>query len=134
MRKPIHPARRAFQIPAEWITFGISALLIAALVGLVLLSWKTQSSEPPTFNIQAGAVQPVKGQFYVPFTIENTGGGTAEAVQVIGELRRDGQVIESGEQQIDFLSSREQSQGVFIFSENPQMGSLSLRAASYSLP
>jgi uncharacterized protein (TIGR02588 family) len=76
----------------------------------------------------------VNGQYYLPFTVENIGGGTAESVQVIGELRQGEQLIESGEQQIDFLSSREQQTGAFIFTENPQTGSLSLRVASYRLP
>jgi uncharacterized protein (TIGR02588 family) len=55
-------------------------------------------------------------------------------VQIIAELEIDGEVVESGEQQIDFLSGGEAETGAFIFSKNPQQGTLKLRAASYTLP
>lgn len=127
-------SRRAVRIPAEWITFALSALIVAGLVGLVLLSWITQSQEPPILSVRAETMRVTNGQFYIPFTVENTGGDTAESVQVVGELRRGEQIIESGEQQIDFLASHEQQSGAFVFTQNPQTGRLSLRVASYQLP
>ncbi len=127
-------SRRAMRIPAEWITFALSALIVVGLVGLVLLSWVTQSHEPPILSVQTKAMRVREGQFYIPFTVENTGGDTAEAVQIVGELRQGEQIIESGEQQIDFLASHEQQSGAFVFTQNPQMGRLSLRVASYQLP
>lgn len=134
MRKTARPSRRSLKIPAEWLTFGFSALTVAILVGLVLLSWVTQIHEPPILSVQAEAIRAVNGQFYVPFAVENQGGGTAEAVQVVGELRQGNQVLESGEQQIDFLASRERQMGAFIFTQNPNIGRLNLRVASYKLP
>ncbi|MEA5597469.1 TIGR02588 family protein [Rivularia sp. UHCC 0363] len=119
---------------------AISALIVAVLVGLVLLSWITQSREPPILSVQAETMRVSGGQFYIPFTVENIGGGTAESVQVVGELRQANgdqsgdQILESGEQQIDFLASHEQQSGAFIFKQNPQTGRLSLRVASYRLP
>ncbi|MBW4467235.1 MAG: TIGR02588 family protein [Pegethrix bostrychoides GSE-TBD4-15B] len=127
-------SRRAMRIPAEWITFALSALIVVGLVGLVLLSWVTQSHEPPILSVQIEAMRVRDGQFYIPFTVENTGGDTAEAVQIVGELRQGEQIIENGEQQIDFLASHEQQSGAFVFTQNPQMGRLSLRVASYQLP
>jgi len=70
----------------------------------------------------------------VPFTVTNTGGETAESVQIIAELRVNGEVLESGDQQIDFLSSGETQEGAFIFSRNPSQGQLIVRPSSYKLP
>jgi len=70
----------------------------------------------------------------VPFTVTNTGGETAESVQIIAELRVNGEVLESGDQQIDFLSSGETQEGAFIFSRNPTQGQLIVRSSSYKLP
>jgi uncharacterized protein (TIGR02588 family) len=126
------PPKRAF---AEWITFAIASFILAALIGLVLYNWLTKKQEPPIVSIaQSTATRQTNNQFYVPFTVTNTGGETAESVQIIAELRLNGEVLETGEQQIDFLSSGENREGAFIFSRNPQNGQLILRVASYKLP
>ena len=121
---------------AEWITFGMASCLLLTLVGLVIAVWiDPRHQQPPLIEAaQAGVIWESSGQFYVPFTVTNAGGGTAESVQIIAELEIDGEVVESGEQQIDFLSGGEAETGAFIFSKNPQQGTLKLRAASYTLP
>jgi uncharacterized protein (TIGR02588 family) len=126
---------RKSSIPAEWVTFAISLVIVLCVVGLVLFAWLTQDRQPPVISIvRSEPIREVQGQFYVPFKITNTGGGTAEAVQVIGELRINGQVAEGGEQQIDFLSGGETEEGAFVFTRNPQDGEIALRVASYKLP
>lgn len=122
--------------PAEWLTFGLASCLLIALISAVIAAWiDPRHQQPPLIETaQDGVVRELSGQFYVPFTVTNTGGGTAESVQVIGELEIDGEVVESGEQQIDFLSGGEAEEGAFIFSQDPQQGTLTLRAASYTLP
>jgi uncharacterized protein (TIGR02588 family) len=122
-------------IPVEWITFTIASLVVAVLVGLILFIWVTESDEPPVLSVlQESEVRVAGGEFYVPFTLKNTGGTTAESVQVIGELRQGDELLESGEQQIDFLSSGEQEKGAFVFSHDPRRGQLTIRVASYKLP
>lgn len=126
--------KRSRTISTEWITFTIASLIVAVLVGLVLFSWATQGDQPPVLAVRPGSeIRSEAGQFYVPFTVTNTGGATAESVQVIGELRLDDQ-SETGEQQIDFLSKGEEEEGAFVFSRDPRQGDLTIRIASYKLP
>jgi uncharacterized protein (TIGR02588 family) len=152
---------------AEKITLSIASLILLSVIGLVIKVWlDPRSQQPPLITVsQLEPIRSEKGQFYVPFTVVNVGGGTAESVQIIAELQINGEVVESGEQQIDFLSGGETAEGAFIataravrtgtflwtrsarpqkcskqngdcyiFSQNPQEGQLSLRAASYNLP
>jgi uncharacterized protein (TIGR02588 family) len=121
---------------AEWITFGIASVILAVIVGLVIYIWMgEQNQQPPTiFAVSDGKIREAAGQFYVPFSVTNTGGGTVESVQVLAELRINGKVEESGEQQIDFLSGGEKEEGAFVFSRNPREGELVIRVASYKLP
>lgn len=134
MKKTLsHRSRQ--RIPAEWITFTIASFIVAVIVGLVLFIWMTQNDQPPLLSVSLDSqVRQEQGQYYVPFSVTNTGGGTAESVQVIGELRINGEVEEHGEQQIDFLSSGEKEEGAFIFHRDPEQGELSVRVASYKLP
>ncbi|MEG4110065.1 TIGR02588 family protein [Microcoleus sp. S13_C5] len=121
--------------PAEWVTFAIACSILSILIGLVLYNWLTKKQEPPIISVTRNTpIRETQGQFYVPFTVTNTGGETAESVQIIVELRVNGEVLESGDQQIDFLSSGETQEGAFIFSRNPSQGELIVRSSSYKLP
>ncbi|MBD1837005.1 TIGR02588 family protein [Coleofasciculus sp. FACHB-64] len=121
---------------AEWVSFAIATSIVALLVGLVLYDWATQKNEPPTLSVTAKEreLRQTQEQFYIPFEVTNTGGETAESVQIIAELRVNGKVEETGEQQIDFLSGGEKEEGAFIFSRNPRDGELVVRVSSYKLP
>ncbi|HEY9897128.1 MAG TPA: TIGR02588 family protein [Candidatus Sericytochromatia bacterium] len=121
---------------AERITFGIASFILATVVGLVGYTWlDEQQQQPPLLSIlNTEPIRAAKGQFYVPITVTNSGGGTAEAVHVLAELRIGGTIVETGTLEIDFLSSREEAEGAFIFSRDPRQGQLSLRVASYKLP
>lgn len=121
--------------PAEWLTFSIALLILTSVVGLVGYQWITQKHEPAVLSVtRKNEIQRSPGQFYVPFSVTNSGGETAELVQVIAELRINGKVEETGEQQIDFLSSGETEEGAFVFSRNPSEGEVVVRVASYKLP
>lgn len=120
---------------AEWTTFSIALLIVAAIVGLIIYKWLNQKNQPPVLSINnSGEIREAPGQFYVPFSVTNTGGETAESVQVIAELRINGKVEENGEQQIDFLASGEKQEGAFVFTHDPRTAELIVRIASYKLP
>lgn len=135
-RQPIANSPSEPRSIAEWTSFGIATAILAAIVGLVGWLWLNESrQQPPEITVErSGQVRASSDQFYVPFSVTNSGGGTAESVQVMGELVVNGEVKESGEQQIDFLSGGETEEGAFVFSENPQSGEIVLRVASYKLP
>lgn len=122
-------------IKAEQITFAIACLILGAIISLVLLAWATEGDAPPVLSVQTqlGEVRSAEGQFYVPYQVTNTGGKTAESVQIVGELQING-MTESGDQTIDFLSRDEVEEGEFLFSRDPRQGELSIRVASYKLP
>ena len=120
---------------AEKVTFSIAILILTLIIGLVVYSWINQKNELPVVSVTAKPeIRELQGQFYIPFAVTNTGGATAESVQVIAELRINGEVEESGEQQIDFLSGNETEEGAFVFSRNPREGEVVIRVASYKLP
>jgi uncharacterized protein (TIGR02588 family) len=120
---------------AEMVTFGIALFILAIIVGLVGYIWANEDDKPPILSVsKKQIVREVNGQFYVPFEIVNDGGETAESVQIIAELDIGGKVVETAEQQIDFLSSSEKEEGAFIFTKNPRQGKLIVRVASYKSP
>lgn len=120
---------------AEWVSLAIAATLLVSIIGLVLRLWVSeQQQQPPILSVSYAEARSAQGNFYVPFEVVNTGGATAESVQIIAELQINGVVVESGEQILDFLSSQEQADGAFVFTHDPQQGKLSVRIASYQNP
>lgn len=120
---------------AEWITFGIASLLLATIVGLIGYLWLTEKQYPPVLSVDIREpIREANNQYYVPFEVTHLGGETVASVQVIAELRINGEVQEAGEQEIEFLTSAEKKTGAFVFRQNPRRGQLILRIASYQLP
>jgi len=120
---------------AEWVTFSAATLILTGIIGLVCYTWVNDKHEPPILSVtKKQKIREVNGQFYVPFEIINTGGETAESVQILAELKINNQVAETGEQQIDFLSTSEKEEGAFVFHTDPSKGQLTLRVASYKSP
>ncbi|MGB7439763.1 MAG: TIGR02588 family protein [Coleofasciculaceae cyanobacterium] len=120
---------------AELVLFSLASFILTIIIGLVIYSWMNGENAPPTLSVTlAPEIRSVDGQFYVPFAVTNTGGITAESVQVVAQLYIEGEVEESGQQEVSFLSGGEIQEGAFIFSRNPQKGKLIVRVASYKLP
>ncbi len=120
----------------EKITFAAASTILAIVAGLVGAVWiNPQTQTPPDVVLrQSAATRTVGDRFYVPFEVKNQGGETAESVQVLAELEVQGKVVESGEQQVDFLSGGETESGAFVFTQNPQQGQVVLRVGSYKSP
>lgn len=119
---------------AEKISFAVAFAMLVGILGLVgYLWWSDRNQEPPILEVSSGLEQR-QSKYYVPFTVTNQGGETATTVQVIAELRINGELVEWGDQRIDFLSRKEEAEGAFIFVRDPGEGELTVRVASYTLP
>lgn len=120
---------------AEWVSFSLSLVIVGAIASLIIYSWITKEDRPPVLSAIADSeVRQVEDNFYVAFSVVNTGGKAVESVEVVAELILDGEVEETGSQQINFLSGGEIQSGAFIFSQDPKAGKLVVRVASYKLP
>ncbi|MDJ0590467.1 MAG: TIGR02588 family protein [Pleurocapsa sp. MO_226.B13] len=129
------PNKSGRRSPAEQVSFGVSLFIISTIVFLVCYAWKTGDNEPPILSVTTSSiVREAERQYYVPFTVTNSGGETVESVEVVAELLVNNQIAETGRQQIDFLSRREERKGEFVFSRDPRQEKLIVRVASYKLP
>lgn len=121
---------------AERITLAISVMILAAVMGLTAYSTITTGEEPPTITVDVDldGVRETELGFYVPITIANDGGLTAQDVVVTGEL-----VLEEGESEIAevtiaFLAGGESEQAELVFSTHPDEGEFTVRPTSYLVP
>ena len=128
---PKNPWRRSL---AEKVSFSVSLSIVGIIVALVCYTWITGDTNPPILSVTTAKIRQIDRQYYVPFTVVNSGGETANSVEVVARLASDSTTIETGRQQIDFLSRKEERSGEFIFDRDPRQGELSVRVASYKQP
>ena len=128
---PKNPWRRSL---AEKVSFSVSLSIVGIIIALVCYIWVTGDTNPPVLSVTTAEVRQINQQYYVPFTVVNSGGETANSVEVVAQLASDSTTVETGKQQIDFLSRKEERSGEFIFSRDPRQGELSVRVASYQQP
>ncbi|AFY52666.1 TIGR02588 family protein [Rivularia sp. PCC 7116] len=136
MSQPKQDKQEQKRTIAEWATFCIASSILLGVIGLVSFTWiKQPAQKPPALVVTNNKpLRKVNEQYYVHFEVINKGEETAASVQVIAELRLNGKVEETGEQQIEFLSRGEKETGAFVFTKNPNQGELILRIASYKSP
>jgi uncharacterized protein (TIGR02588 family) len=126
------PGRQA-RTAAEWATFGVSALVLLLVVGLIGLQ-ASESDRPALPRVlTTGPVERQGDRFLVPVEIRNEGGATAEAVQVTAELTVGPDTVEA-DQTVEFLAEGERAEVVFVFERNPAEGELEVRVSGYTVP
>jgi len=122
------------RLAPELVIFAAAVAVLLALAGAIVVLW-VQPQEAPSVTVEVvGDVRLVGSQTYMTGEVRNSGDETAEAVQVIGEMTLDGEVVAAGEQVVDFLSGGETESVVFIFDLTMPEADGRLRVASYKVP
>lgn len=98
---PSHQTDRNTKNPLEWIIFGLSCLLVAAAVGILLLDAIRQNDEPASLRAKIGEVIKKEGLLVIPVTLTNDGARTAAEVRI--------------EVEADFPSGRKTTELAFDF-------------------
>lgn len=126
-------AQHVVRTRPEWVTFGVSALILVVVVGLLVVRvFHTDAAAAPVVD-RPGAVNEVSGQFFVPVEIVNRGDLGAAEVQVVAELTIDGHTA-SSDQVVDFLGGGETQELTFVFAENPADGELAITVSGFAEP
>jgi uncharacterized protein (TIGR02588 family) len=120
--------------PIEWAVAIISTVLVIAMLTYTLYHGVSNSSRPPVITVQADSVIDTPGGFLVMFSAMNAGDETAAAVQISGELMRDSVAVEESDATIDYVPSQAVRRGGIMFSKDPRMYRLELRATGFSRP
>ena len=103
----------------EWSVFGISLVIILALVGYLAYDAVTMGNAPPIVDVKLGEPQPRDGSYVMSVTLRNLGDETAENVTVEVTLAEGGQDTESAEITIDFLPRQSTRVGWVTFTTDP---------------
>lgn len=114
----------------ELVLAGISAVLIAALVGyLLVLATRTGDPHPPDVSVRLAAPERLRNGWLVRFEAINDGDEPA------GQLRLE---LVAGDERagtvIDFLAAQSSAAGGFFLTRDPTGASLAARPSGYVEP
>jgi uncharacterized protein (TIGR02588 family) len=107
---------------AEWISLGVSALLLLGLAGYLLF----QASQPraPYITVEArpmlSDVRQEAGRYILPVAITNQGRRTLRELQVEVSYQSAGGRRETREVQIDYLGQQSRQEVYLYFDRDPR--------------
>ena len=117
---------------AEWFSLGVSLLLLACVVGVILWLWASEPGGPPRFAVERGAARQEAGLFHLPVAVTNVGGVAAGQVRIEGRLAGAGPEGERPATTIEFLPVRAREEVVLVFRGDP--AGAAVEVVSYQLP
>jgi uncharacterized protein (TIGR02588 family) len=112
---------------AEWVTFGVSVLILLALVGLVIFQALTRGNRPSTIKVEPmlEEVRQSEGAYYLPINITNDGDQAVGDVEIQMSLASEGSEPETIAFTVQFLAGGESQEETVVFSKDPSQGELS---------
>jgi uncharacterized protein (TIGR02588 family) len=121
---------------AEWVTLAVSSLLVLGLVALTSYLYLTASTDPAAVTVQPSLsdVYQAGNRFYLPVTVLNSGGKTAEEVRLRVTLTDAAGHTETSDFQIQFLAGGGSNRAVAAFGSDPRQGQLDAAVVSFLEP
>lgn len=118
---------------SEWVALAGSCVVLAILVLLIVGQLLGDRRPPAPVVTIEGPPRTVGALHHVEVILRNDGDDTAAAVQVTASLGLHDEVVEA-DQTVDFLAGGEEVELVFVFSDDPGDGDLTVEVAGFAVP
>jgi uncharacterized protein (TIGR02588 family) len=119
----------------EWIVFSISAVIITFVTAfLIYQAFNSREEAPPDIIIEAGAPQGQTGKYIVPVTVKNEGEQTAEDVNIVVTIEKDGQPLEEATFVVPFIPRKSERESWAVFTKDPAQGKITAKATGFNVP
>ncbi len=126
-----HPSTTTFW---EWIVAAVGLCLIVTAIGTTLYNAWTAHDKPPQLEVSVDSITPNGKNYLVKFLVKNTGGQTAAAVTIEGELKNGAETAETASATLTYAPSHSERGGGLYFTKNPAQFDLQIRVTGYEEP
>lgn len=120
----------------EWAAAGLSALLVLSAMGHTGYQALAGPDTPPVLVVQVDSVYalgPGRG-YVVHVRARNSGGETAAAVTLRGEIVERATAVETAEVTVDYIPAGGSRGAALMFTRDPRRFELELRAVGFGSP
>ncbi|SJZ48375.1 hypothetical protein [Consotaella salsifontis] len=115
----------------EWIVGGLSAVLVAAMVGAILFQAIMVADDRPELAAEILAMRRTEAGLLVDFKVVNRGDGTAAEVDVRGRVSGGG---EDSHLMLDYVPARGEAKASFLFPKAGEDARITITPTGYSIP
>ena len=119
---------------AEWTAAGLGLVLTVSMLGYSLWEATQAGGATPSIVVRQAGLSRSAGGYVLEIEARNTSLATAAAVEVRGELRRGGAVVEESRVTFDYVPGQGRARGGLFFERDPRGYQLTLRPEGYAEP
>lgn len=118
----------------EWAFATVGVIIVIGVIVFNIVQALRDRETPP--DIMVKAEEPIRTtQGYVlPIEALNRGGASAAALMIQGEVRVNGEVVETSEVTFDYVAPHSSKKGGLFFEHDPKASSVKLRVLGYQEP
>lgn len=120
--------------PVEWIFASLGAAVFLFGFSYMLYTGLSNKNTPPNINISIVSVTSSGSNHVVEISVKNSGSSTAEGLIIEGTLTAGGRQVELSRTTFDYLPEKSFKKGGLIFTRDPSLFELSIRALGYEEP
>jgi uncharacterized protein (TIGR02588 family) len=116
-----------------WLA-AVGMMLVLGSFAMLLRESLTGGRPVAEISVRVVEIVPSAQGFLVSLTIDNSGNGTAAALNVEGVLMRGGTNVETSLVTVDYVAAGSRRDAALFFSNDPRQGELTVRAKGYVEP
>lgn len=125
--------RRSVHI-VELVVGVVSGILLVAVLAFLGYQAVTYRDAPPALRTHVAPLGDTDGPPHVlEVEVRNTGGQTAQAVQITGELTRDDRQVEQASATVRYIPPNSHREVALLFDTDPETATISVNVAGYAL-
>ncbi len=118
----------------EWVVAALGLMLVVGTVGYIGYYALTTKGKITAATVEPIGVEATSGGHVVRFRARNHSSATAASLQITGELRQGGSVVETSQVTLDYLPPFSERQGALVFQEDPRRYELRIMPKGYIEP
>ena len=124
------------RIPAlEWFAALLGLAIILAMLGFLLIeALRSESRKPPLMHVEFVGLTAGEAGHVLEVKVVNSSGQTGAAVQIEGELKDGGRVVETSNANVSYVPGESQRRAGLIFKHDPRRYEVELRVTGYEQP
>lgn len=118
----------------EFVVGVVSGVLLVSVLGLLGYQAVAVRDAPPALRTRVDPIGDTDQPPYVfQVQVRNTGGQTAQAVQITGQLTRDGRQVEQAYATVRYIPPNSRRTVSLLFETDPETAPISVKVAGYTL-
>lgn len=119
----------------EWVAAATGLLLTLAVLGLIVVEIVTGNDRaPPSVMVEVDSIARSPAGYIVEVRAVNGSEATAATVQIEGRLKVGEATVEQSQATIDFVPGFSERRAGLLFTRDPRLHELEVRATGYARP